>query len=64
MMKACLIITLLLGQMSTFAQNTIMIVGHRGCRGYMPENTIAGFQRAIDDGVDGIEWDVVVNGEG
>ncbi len=64
MMKAYLIITLLLGQMSTFAQNTIMIVGHRGCRGYMPENTIAGFQRAIDDGVDGIEWDVVVNGEG
>lgn len=30
----------------------------------MPENTISGFQRAFEDGADGIEWDVVVNGEG
>ena len=30
----------------------------------MPENTVAGFQKAIEDGSDGIEWDVVVNGEG
>ena len=63
-MKFFLVITLLLGEMSLFAQNTIMVVGHRGCRGILPENTIAGFQRAIEDGADGIEWDVVVNGEG
>ena len=48
----------------TIAQNTIRVIGHRGCRGVMPENTISGFQRAFEDGADGIEWDVVVNGEG
>ena len=50
--------------MSTIAQNTIMVVGHRGCRGVMPENTIEGFREAIKRGVDGIEWDVVVNNQG
>jgi glycerophosphoryl diester phosphodiesterase len=37
------------------------IFGHRGCRGIMPENSIEGFQKAMDLGVDGIEFDVVVN---
>ena len=63
-MKALLLISLFLSQMSLLAQNTIMVIGHRGCRGVMPENTTVGFQRAIDDGADGIEWDVVVNGDG
>jgi len=33
--------------------------GHRGCRGLMPENTIAGFLKAIDLGVNTLEMDVV-----
>jgi len=37
------------------------IYGHRGCRGVLPENSIEGFQKAIELGVDGIEFDVVVN---
>ncbi|OYU67430.1 MAG: glycerophosphodiester phosphodiesterase [Cytophagaceae bacterium BCCC1] len=37
------------------------IQGHRGCRGLMPENTIAGFIKAIDLGVDTLELDVVVS---
>lgn len=37
------------------------IQGHRGCRGLMPENTIAGFLKAIDLGVDTLELDVVVS---
>lgn len=41
--------------------NTVSFYGHRGCRGLYPENTIVGFQKAIDLGVDGVEWDVVVN---
>lgn len=49
---------------TAYTQNTVRVIGHRGCRGIMPENTIAGFQKAIEDGADGIEWDVVVNGEG
>ena len=49
---------------NAYSQNTLRVIGHRGCRGVMPENTIAGFQKAIENGADGIEWDVVVNGEG
>jgi glycerophosphoryl diester phosphodiesterase len=30
----------------------------------MPENSISGFKKALKSGADGIEWDVVVNGEG
>lgn len=42
-------------------ENYPTIFGHRGCRGLLPENTIEAFQRAIDLGVDGIEWDIVIN---
>jgi glycerophosphoryl diester phosphodiesterase len=34
--------------------------GHRGCRGLMPENTIAAMYRAIDLGVTTLEMDVVI----
>lgn len=37
--------------------------GHRGARGLMPENTIPGFLKAIDLGVDTIEFDVVITAE-
>lgn len=37
------------------------IQGHRGCRGLMPENSIAGFLKAIDLGVTTLELDVVVS---
>lgn len=40
------------------------IQGHRGCRGLMPENTIAGFIRAIDEGVTTLEMDVVITKDG
>lgn len=46
------------------SQNTVRVIGHRGCRGIMPENSVVGFKKAIEDGADGIEWDVVVNGDG
>ena len=36
-------------------------IGHRGARGYEPENTLIGFQKAIDLHVDRIELDVVVD---
>jgi glycerophosphoryl diester phosphodiesterase len=37
--------------------------GHRGARGLVPENTIPSFLRAIDEGVDTVELDVVVTGD-
>ncbi len=33
-------------------------IGHRGAKGYVAENTLASFQKAIDLKVDGIELDV------
>ena len=33
-------------------------IGHRGAKGYVAENTLASFQKAIDIAVDGIELDV------
>lgn len=42
-------------------RDTIQYFGHRGFRGLYPENTIEGFNQALALGIDGIEWDVVVN---
>lgn len=42
-----------------FAQFEIQ--GHRGCRGLMPENTIPAFLRAIDEGVETLELDVIIS---
>jgi len=36
----------------------IKVLGHRGCAGLEPENTIRAFKRALDLGVDLIEFDV------
>lgn len=38
--------------------------GHRGARGLAPENTLAGFQRALAIGVTTLETDVVVTHDG
>lgn len=37
--------------------------GHRGCRGLMPENTIAAFIKAIDLGVTTLEMDAVITND-
>ena len=36
----------------------MLIIGHRGAKGYIAENTLASFQKALDLGVDMIELDV------
>lgn len=38
--------------------NSILKIGHRGAKGYEPENTLISFQKAIYLNVDGIELDV------
>ena len=35
-----------------------LILGHRGASALAPENTLAAFSRALNDGADGIEFDV------
>ena len=38
--------------------------GHRGARGLAPENTLAGFERALAIGVDTLETDIAVSRDG
>lgn len=40
------------------------VVGHRGCAGLLPENTILGFRHAIGLGVDMLECDVHLTRDG
>ncbi|HYH35985.1 MAG TPA: glycerophosphodiester phosphodiesterase [Candidatus Saccharimonadales bacterium] len=40
------------------------IIGHRGARGLAPENTIAGLQKALEHGVDELEFDLRVTKDG
>ena len=39
------------------------IQGHRGCRGLLPENTIEAFSKAIDLGVNTLEFDAVISSD-
>jgi len=41
-----------------------LLIGHRGAAGLCPENTLSGFERALDLGVDGIELDVMTTADG
>jgi glycerophosphoryl diester phosphodiesterase len=38
-----------------------LVFGHRGAPGYLPENTIEGFDLAMDMGADGFELDIVLS---
>ncbi|GIH19396.1 glycerophosphodiester phosphodiesterase [Rugosimonospora africana] len=40
------------------------ITGHRGAMGYMPENTLASYRQAVQDGVDEIELDLRLSKDG
>jgi len=41
-----------------------LIIAHRGAKREAPENTIPAFERAIELGADGIEFDVLLTGDG
>ena len=40
----------------------LLVIGHRGAAGLLPENTLAGFAHAVELGVDGVELDVRMAG--
>jgi glycerophosphoryl diester phosphodiesterase len=48
----------------TKKQKTMLKIGHRGAKGYEPENTFVSFQKALDMQVDGIELDVHLSADG
>jgi glycerophosphoryl diester phosphodiesterase len=41
----------------------VYLIGHRGAAGLAPENTLAGFRRACEVGVDGLELDVLLTSD-
>lgn len=43
---------------------TPLILGHRGARNYAPENTLASFTLAIEQGADGVELDAKLSADG
>jgi len=45
-------------------QKKVSVIGHRGAAGLYPENTLAGFERTLDIGVDGVELDVMTTADG
>ena len=55
---------LILAFIFSFIANTnavagdLNVIGHRGAAGLLPENTLAGFKKAMDLGVDTIEMDI------
>jgi glycerophosphoryl diester phosphodiesterase len=56
----CLPVMALVSQTGFAQTKKIDLQGHRGCRGLMPENTIAAMLHAIDLGVTTLEMDVVI----
>lgn len=44
--------------------NKILKIGHRGAKGYEPENSLVSFEKAIQMGADGIELDVHLSLDG
>jgi glycerophosphoryl diester phosphodiesterase len=47
-----------------FALSRPLAIGHRGCAGEVPENTLASFRRGLDDGAVVIETDVHLTRDG
>lgn len=62
--KSMAIIVLLSISTALYANAEFDVQGHRGCRGLMPENTIAAFTYALKLPVDTIELDTVVTKDG
>jgi glycerophosphoryl diester phosphodiesterase len=61
MKKLLTFLTVLVIAVPVLSQQEIMKQGHRGCRGNMPENTIAAMKKAMDLGVNVLEMDVVIS---
>lgn len=59
-----LITALVLGALAAPLEARPLVIGHRGAAGERPEHTLAGYERAIDEGADFIEPDLVPTREG
>ena len=41
-----------------------LVIGHRGVKGIAPENSLSGFKKAVESGIDGVEMDVHLTKDG
>src|SRR5467141_1624776 len=48
----------------TISKTPPLIIGHRGASALAPENTLASFKRALEDGAAGVELDVRLASDG
>ena len=46
---------------SALKSSEVLVIGHRGYAGKLPENSLPGFIRAVKKGADGVELDVVIS---
>ena len=53
-----LFLTFFLIFFSSISQSKLLVIGHRGAKGHVAENTLASIKKAIELGADGIEIDV------
>jgi glycerophosphoryl diester phosphodiesterase len=49
---------------SEFGSRRPLVIAHRGASAHAPENTRAAFRRALEDGADGLEFDVRLASDG
>ncbi len=49
---------------ASLGHKTPLLIAHRGASGHMPEHTLEGYQRALNDGADCIEPDLVFTKDG
>ena len=62
-MSISVILLLAIQVVSGQGQPSLDIQGHRGARGLLPENSTAGFLRALDLGATTLEMDIVIAGD-
>ena len=51
-------------KLTNLYSHTPLIFGHRGASAYAPENTLAAFRLALEQGADGVELDVTLSADG
>jgi glycerophosphoryl diester phosphodiesterase len=49
--------------MNSVEKEKVVVQGHRGCRGLLPENSLPAFERALHIGVSTLEMDVVLSAD-
>jgi len=63
-MRTLFLIGITLLTMACLSPQPVKIIGHRGARGHIAENTLPSIQKALQLGVDGIEIDIFVCASG